>query len=183
MELYLLRHEKRYASPAFYTSLTEAGLKNADNLVDILKKHNFDEIYCSPFLRTVQTILPYLKYSKKKINIEYSLYESCDDPCFTINNYHNDFYSLINYIPEINNYIDSNYTSYLDRVLFKETKEEILVRLKNFINKLKQNNNKKKVLFVTHMCPIKLILKEYANQDIKFYPAGYLQKVNFIEDK
>ena len=43
MELYLLRHEKRYASPAFYTSLTEAGLKNADNLVHTLMKYDFDE--------------------------------------------------------------------------------------------------------------------------------------------
>ena len=48
---------------------------------------------------------------------------------------------------------------------------------------MKQTNNNKKILFVTHMCPIKLILKEYANENIKFYPAGYLQKVNFTKDK
>ena len=183
MELYLLRHEKRYASPAFYTSLTEAGLKNADNLVHTLMKYDFDEIYCSPFLRTVQTILPYVKKTNKKINIEYSLYESCDDPCFTIDNYHNEFNTIDSYIPNLHNYINQDYKTYLDKVLFKESKEEILIRLKNFINKLKQTNNNKKILFVTHMCPIKLILKEYANENIKFYPAGYLQKVNFIEDK
>ena len=90
MELYLLRHEKRYSSPAFYTSLTEAGLRNSIKLAGSLQKYNFDEIYCSPFLRTVQTIFPYLKKNNKKINVEYSLYESCDDKCFTINNYHNE---------------------------------------------------------------------------------------------
>ena len=183
MELYLLRHEKRYSSPAYFTSLTEAGLQNAENLVDTLKKYDFDEIYCSPFLRTVQTILPYLKKTNKKINIEYSLYESCDDPCFTISNYHNNSSTLYNYIPDLYQYVNSDYTSYLDRVLFKETKEEISIRLKNFINKLKQDDNRKKVLFVTHMSPIKQILKEYAKEEIKFYPPGFLKKVNFITNK
>ena len=179
MELYLLRHEKRYSSPAYFTSLTEAGLQNAENLVDTLKKYDFDEIYCSPFLRTVQTILPYLKKTNKKINIEYSLYESCDDPCFTISNYHNNINSLENYIPNLYQYINLDYTSYLDRVLFKEKKEEILIRLKNFIKKIKEDNKntKKKILFVTHMCPIKLIMKEYLNEDIKFYPEGFLKKI------
>ena len=185
MELYLLRHEKRYPSPAFYTSLTEAGLKNSIKLASTLEKNNFDEIYCSPFLRTVQTVLPYLKKTNKKINIEYSLYESCDDPCFTIDNYHNDYSSLVNYIPDLYQHINIYYKSYLDRVLFKETKGEILVRLKNFINKIRRDNKNKskKILFVTHMSPIKQILKEYSKEDIRFYPAGYLQKVNFIEDK
>ena len=38
MKIYLLRHEKRYDSRHFDTSLTEAGLEDAKKLSEILSK-------------------------------------------------------------------------------------------------------------------------------------------------
>ncbi len=61
MKIYVLRHELRTKSPLFFTSLTKKGMDNADKLNDILNNIDFDIIYTSPFLRTIQTVLPYCK--------------------------------------------------------------------------------------------------------------------------
>ena len=51
MKIIILRHAERYDSPLFETSLTEKGLQQAEDLVELLKTHEIDEIYASPFLR------------------------------------------------------------------------------------------------------------------------------------
>ena len=66
MKIILLRHEERYELPLFFTSLTEKGIMNSKNLSNKINKINPNVIYCSPFLRTIQTIKPYcLDYNKK----------------------------------------------------------------------------------------------------------------------
>ena len=80
MKLYLLRHEIRdLRNPTFYSPLLRQGLENAENLKYILNNIQFDTIFSSPFKRVLQTIKPYCDMTKKKVNIEYSLYEQIYD--------------------------------------------------------------------------------------------------------
>jgi broad specificity phosphatase PhoE len=89
MKIYLLRHEERFEPPAFYTNLTPNGLENSVKLKDILNKEKIDIIYSSPFLRVLQTIMPYCLENnlQQKVNVEYSLYETMQDNCFIKGNH------------------------------------------------------------------------------------------------
>ena len=87
MTVYLLRHEKRFPIPTYFTSLTDEGLENSKLLCEEINTIQPDIILTSPFLRCIQTIYPYAKKYNKKINIDYSLYEFLEDPLFTKNNY------------------------------------------------------------------------------------------------
>jgi broad specificity phosphatase PhoE len=75
MKIYILRHEDRLQDCSFFAPLTKHGLENAAKLVNILKEHDINVIYSSPFIRTLQTIYPYSKESGIKINLEYGLSE------------------------------------------------------------------------------------------------------------
>ena len=75
MKIYILRHEQRTEDCSFFSPLIEKGLFNAKKLVPYLKACNIDIIYSSPFIRTLQTIYPFVKQNKKTINIEYGLSE------------------------------------------------------------------------------------------------------------
>jgi len=75
--LYLLRHESRNGNSNFATPLTPEGLSRAENeLCDKLEELDIDTIYCSPFLRTIQTIYPFCKRKGLRVNIDWSLAES-----------------------------------------------------------------------------------------------------------
>jgi len=75
MKIYILRHEDRTQDCSFFSPLTETGLNNSIKLIDYLKKENINKIYCSPFIRTLQTIYPYSKTNDIHINLEYGLSE------------------------------------------------------------------------------------------------------------
>lgn len=75
MKIYILRHEDRTQDCSFFAPLTKTGLENSIKLVKYLEKEKIDKIYCSPFIRTLQTIYPYAKEHNVKINIEYGLSE------------------------------------------------------------------------------------------------------------
>lgn len=75
MKIYILRHEDRTQDCSFFAPLTKNGLENSIKLVRYLEKEKIDMIYCSPFIRTLQTIYPYAKEHDVKINIEYGLSE------------------------------------------------------------------------------------------------------------
>ena len=59
MKLIILRHAKRYSSPGFDIPLTSEGFEQADALIEKIEGLNLyiDEVYCSPFLRTMQTYI------------------------------------------------------------------------------------------------------------------------------
>ena len=66
MKIYILRHEDRTQDCSFFSPLTETGLNNSIKLIDHLKNENITKIYCSPFIRTLQTIYPFSKCNTKK---------------------------------------------------------------------------------------------------------------------
>jgi 2,3-bisphosphoglycerate-dependent phosphoglycerate mutase len=75
MKIYILRHEDRTQDCSFFSPLSELGLNNSKKLIPILKENNINMIISSPFIRTLQTVNPYLRESNKKVNIEYGLSE------------------------------------------------------------------------------------------------------------
>lgn len=75
MKIYILRHEDRTQDCSFFSPLTKKGLENSLKLVDRLEEEKINKIYCSPFIRTLQTINPFAKKHNIKVNIEYGLSE------------------------------------------------------------------------------------------------------------
>lgn len=75
--LYFVRHENRYAHGLADCSLTHDGIYSARHeLPKIMNDQpNIQNIYCSPLLRTCQTIYQYAKDNNHLIKLEQSLYE------------------------------------------------------------------------------------------------------------
>lgn len=164
MKLILLRHEKRENYPGFYSSLTKDGLKDSSKLVKKLNKLDIDIIYCSPFIRTIQTIHPYCIKNDVSINIEYALHEYRHNPYFIIE-------SKIYKIKDINDneltqIINKKYKSKIKINYFKsflENEQQLNDRITIFLKYLKNNNEfkNKNILIVTHKGIINKIKKIY----------------------
>ena len=75
MKIYILRHEDRTHDCTFFSPLTELGLHNSKKLITLLKENDINLIFSSPFIRTLQTINPYLKNYNLTVNLEYGLSE------------------------------------------------------------------------------------------------------------
>src|SRR5690242_2611715 len=98
--IYTLRHEEREGSTDYLTELTPKGIQRSEtHLCALLESLNIDIIYCSPFIRTLQTILPFCQKTGLKVNIEWSLVESMPENPFG----GGEFASIINY-----NYVSHN---------------------------------------------------------------------------
>tara|TARA_B100000963_G_C22295666_1_gene523362 strand:- start:106 stop:645 length:540 start_codon:yes stop_codon:yes gene_type:complete len=163
MKLILLRHEERGQHPGFFTSLTNRGLLNSNNLINKIDEHQPDIIYSSPFLRTIQTIRPYALKKNKKIRIDYSLYEYIHASEFNLKNYKHQVTEL-----DENIYKDimDDYKSILqpDNIKCKENENDITSRVYNFLNILKEKHKNQTILIVSHMSTLNIIRKYYNNQ-------------------
>ena len=147
MELYVLRHEERdMKDPLLFSPLTQHGFLNSLKLIKI-NEINPDIIYCSPFLRTIETIYPYCKAYNKKINIENSLYEYIHAKEFKYFNY-------IHFVEDLrkNKYqkmlldcINEEYESELNvyDIKYPENYPDLYNRVHKFIFNLKKKINKK----------------------------------------
>ena len=186
MKIYILRHEDRTMDGTFFSPLTQSGLENSIKLIDILTTHKIDTIYSSPFIRTLQTILPYAKSKKLKINVEHCLSEIQHPHLIPVKSYQID---LPQYIAEQFNY-NPNYTSYLNPVnhTYPENEKCVATRVKCFISKLvKEMTDKDKdnnILIVTHQivcnCLLKIATKKTSSINIEYsynYPKGGLTKI------
>ena len=125
--IYLIRHEERYDNGLIDCSLTIKGQKNSQHHIynilnkdEDLKKIPQINIYCSPFLRTIQTIFPFVYHLSEKYNfnntimLEDSLYEMMHENIEhyfklqnkpKLNGIINFFYNEYNLIKKIHNYI------------------------------------------------------------------------------
>lgn len=166
MKIYILRHEERNIdNPLFLSELTHNGKNNAIKLCDTIKSLNIDYIYCSPFLRVIQTIYPYCNKYNKLINIDNSLYESLNSELF---NSSNNSYTWLDLPDEYKNIINKNYKSILDvPIELNETYENICYRVKKFIDNLKITHGNQTILLVTHQTTCNAIL-HYNNPFIDF---------------
>ena len=184
MKIYILRHEDRTMDATFFSPLTKDGLDNSIKLIKILNKCEIDTIYSSPFIRTLQTVLPFSKSNDININIEHSLSEIQHPHLIPIKSYQ---INLPIYIAEQFNY-NSNYTSYLDPANHKypEDEKSVSSRIKNFISKLinEMIDTKHNILIVTHqiVCNSLLKLATKKIQDINIdttynYPKGGITQI------
>jgi len=184
MKIFILRHEDRTMDGTFFSPLTQDGLEKSIKLIEILNKCQIDTIYSSPFIRTLQTVLPYSKSKGVKINLEHSLSEIQHPHLIPIKSYQ---INLPQYIAEQFNY-NPNYTSNLDPANHKYPEDEKNVnnRVKQFISKLITENvdTKHNVLIVTHQivcnCLLKIATKKIKDINIEStynYPKGGVTRI------
>ena len=183
MRIYILRHEERTTDASFFAPLTKNGIINSVRLVSLLEKLNITKIYSSPFVRTLQTILPYSKKKNIKINLEYGLVEI----------QHPDIIAPKGIKVELPNYLEEEfnkniyYTSFIKSsdLQYPENTNLLEQRAKKIIKKIIVDNygSNDNILIVTHQGLCKVILniinKTIPINIIKEYPMG---KVSMIFD-
>ena len=127
MKIYILRHEDKTMDTSF-SPLTQEGIKNSIELIDILKEENIDIVFSSPFIRTLQTVYPYCKENSIKINIDYSISEIQNKNTVLENSF---TLQLPDYLKKYN---CSNYKSIIlpKNYNYPEKIEDIDKRAKNF---------------------------------------------------
>ena len=159
MKIFILRHEDRTQDCSFFAPLTRIGLDNSVKLISYLKKNNINMIYSSPFIRTLQTIYPYIKETDIKINIEYGLSEI----------HHEDIIpkkavgiSLPEYIAESFNY-NPEYKTIVKPtdINYQENEKQVSLRIKKILREIISAYYKtdKNILLVTHQCPCNEMVK------------------------
>lgn len=157
-KIYLLRHEKRVKDISFSASLNENGLSDADSHVKKkLLKLDITEIYCSPFLRTLQTVAPFARETGMKVNLEWSLVES--------------FPAVDTRFPEFEDIINTDYVSFLPYDDKKATGSlanflSLQQNTRAFVDSLKPKGN---ILFVTHLPVINAILSNRGIEYIEMF--------------
>ena len=160
MKIVILNASDSLSSNEFGTILSEKGFTEADKISAILAEEiKPDIIYSSPYVRALQTIYPFCRQYKKKVNAECCLYP--------VSRYDNsDFYyqdlclsSLPNYFHYLHRIINPNYISkvFHSNVSYKESPQLIGNRVFPFLYALKREyeSTNKTVLIVSHrdICP------------------------------
>jgi 2,3-bisphosphoglycerate-dependent phosphoglycerate mutase len=159
MKIYILRHEDRTQDCTFFSPLTELGLQNSKKLADILKEHNINLIFSSPFIRTLQTVNPYLKNNNLTVNLEYGLCEIQHPDIIPLKSVG---VTLPEYLAKHYNY-NPKYTSYIkhDGLKYPENTKELQNRtikiIKHIIKEYYMSNLN--ILLVTHQGICNTILK------------------------
>jgi broad specificity phosphatase PhoE len=191
MKIYIIRHEDRTQDATMFSPLTEEGIDNSSNLIDIISSLNVNILYSSPFIRTLQTIFPYSKKKNIKINIDYGISELQHPDLIPPNSYK---VYLPKYIANQFNYND-NYTSSMQPIDYQypECSIELTKRIKKFLKKIITNNQNHSniILISTHQGVCNTILKiiektdttKLKNFDSKYkYPKGKITQI-FDQDK
>ena len=166
MKIIVLRHEERGSQSDFDSPLTERGVLNSSHLPCTFQKKSyyFDEIYSSPYIRCIQTILPTASVFSKSIKIDNSLCEYHIDP-----NEHQTGAIILRPHTDIEKdlfNLDSNYQSVLnfDTYFNKykngrfETTQDVVKRVWHFVENIFSESNKDStVLIATHMSIVNII--------------------------
>lgn len=150
MKIYILRHEDRTNDCSMFSPLTLMGIEKSRELASTLEKLNINKIYSSPFIRTLQTIYPFIKDNNKKVNLEYGLSEI----------HHKDIIPkkavgihLPEYIAESFNY-NKDYATKIkpNEIVYPESTKEVSKRLRHFLKELFKENieTDNVILIVSH---------------------------------
>jgi broad specificity phosphatase PhoE len=150
MRVILLRHEERGLDIGFYSNLTNTGYLNAMNLPEKLQRYNIDEIFVSPFTRTMETAFFISKSFNKKVNVEYALYEYLHNIYFSITQWYYETSDLKD--DNLKTIINHNYDSIIKKKDFVvlENEENLEERIIKFFNYLLNNYNDKCILIISH---------------------------------
>lgn len=164
MNIFVLRHGEREdfvdesyskrSSRPLDPPLSSQGYRQAKNVEEYFRKENvvFDEIFCSPYIRCIEIVLPTVKYFHYQLKVELSLSEYCFDHCHDTDSYHvkdlKEFFG--------GHIFDDSYQSFMNYNDFPKTRKEKLPffrnRTKRFLDHLidTYQNSKKNILLVTH---------------------------------
>jgi broad specificity phosphatase PhoE len=166
MKIILLRHEERYSDIGFYSNLTDKGVINSCLLGNTLNKYDIDIVFSSPFIRTLQTIYPFIIKNnyQKKVNCEYALYEYIHNPYFLLGNWYHDISDIEdNDLVEI---INPDYKSIIQKSDFQILENEIQLenRIRPFFDYLLKTYPNKTILLVSHKGVINKIKDMYVEK-------------------
>lgn len=165
MKIYILRHEERPSDCSFFTPLTYNGLLNARKIADIIKNEDLkiDFILCSPFIRTLQTISPYVIKNNLLINLEYGLSEIHIPECINLRAVG---LELPKYIAKSFNY-NKSYDSIIkyNEIKYPEKIIDVNIRVNKILKHLLNNYTDKNIniLIVTHQSLCACVLKNIIN--------------------
>jgi len=185
MKLYILRHEDRTIDATFFSPLTEKGLTNANNLINHLEKLNITKIFCSPFIRTMQTVYPFAKKKNLKLNLDYNLVEIQHPSIIPQRSFN---VELPTYIAKQFNY-NSEYVPLLTAkdLVYPENEAHLEIRTKKFLRYIisRYYKTEENILIVTHqgLCTniLKLISAVGKNKPDKSlidnYPTGIISLI------
>ena len=150
MRVILLRHEKRGSDIGFFSNLTDEGIFDAMMLPKKLEKYNIDEIFVSPFTRTLETSFFISKLLNKKVNVEYALYEYLHNIYFSIVEWYHTPSDLKN--DNLKHIINYNYKSIIKKDDFTvlENTNNLEERIIPFVDYLLNNFNDKTILLISH---------------------------------
>lgn len=163
MKIYFLRHEHRNKHDVlFRNELNAEGNSLACGLLkNYLNFLNVDLVFCSPFIRAMQTVTPYMREYKKfdKIKIDYSIAEFIHHPRFAdkenckFNLKEEDYFTFP---------IDKEYKSLSKPEIlhYKETEEQLKTRVMLFVEMIKRKytNTDKTILICSHMSVINMLI-------------------------
>lgn len=174
MRLFLLRHEERpKIKVGFYTELTKEGKKNSIDKIKQLEKLNIDKIFCSPFIRCIQTIEPFCLKHNKHINIDCTLSE------FPYNEPKERMSHPVKFLEIIN----LEYIPILSELPFYEILKDLEERIKNFCTKIliKYYDTDLNILIVSHKSILNTIEHYVTNSSgnldiVKDFPMGHLTR-------
>lgn len=178
MKIYVLRHEERTKDATMFSPLTLEGLKKSNDLIKYLEELNINVIYCSPFIRTMQTIYPYSKKNNVKLNLDYSLVELLNEKIIPVNSFNvelpkyiaESFNSNLEYIPIMTQ----------DDLTYPETYKSLDSRVKKFLKNIMLKHSKEKqdnILIVTHEGVCNVIFKIIDKNYDESYPIGLISQV------
>tara|TARA_Y100000294_G_C8386442_1_gene268922 strand:- start:73 stop:621 length:549 start_codon:yes stop_codon:yes gene_type:complete len=170
MYVYVLRHEARGRDASYNSTLTKQGLSYSINLADRLKKLDIGTIYCSPFVRAIQTIHPYSVKNNVKINIDFALIEYIAYPEILDKSFHVTFTdNELDYWNINPTYISSVKLEDLSmgKYNFCEASSHIDCRTGEFLDVLKRyiNGIDGNVLIVSHQATISSLWKHIHSRD------------------
>jgi broad specificity phosphatase PhoE len=172
MKIYILRHEDRTIDATFFSPLTEIGLMKSQNLIVVLENLNITRIYCSPYIRTIQTVFPFSKKYNLKLNLDYNLIEM-QYPYIIPEQSKN--VRLPTYIAKKLNY-NPDYEPLMvpEDIKFPESEKDLEYRTIYFINFILNTykNTNENILIVTHQGICSKILDVTNLPNIEPYPLG-----------
>ena len=175
MKIYILRHEDRTQDCSFFAPLTKKGIENSQSLIKTLKTCDINKIYCSPYIRTLQTIHPYSKKYNIPINIDYGLIEILHESIISPKSYD---VELPDYMAEYFNMNKSYYPLITNKDLeYPENDEKLLKRTKKIFKHIINTNkhSQDNILVVTHQGLCKNIIG--VKNKIDNYETGQLSLI------
>ena len=181
MTIFYLRHEDRpLEDSTFHIELSKLGKhRSKTSLKKLLLELNISEIYCSPFIRCLQTIHPFVRESGTKLNVDYALQE-----IFFDKNFIRKPSSKLNLRESIHFQVNSNYNSSLEpnTLKYEESMVSVNSRVSNFVNNVLSPHieSKKNILVCTHMGIVNILISNMSKMKRDpndFYDMGIVSKI------